>query len=72
MAKLIHRATIITAYLTHENITIRHMKVKINILKPETNKKLKIISNLSTVVVKEHVYVRVLSVSLQTVWYLNC
>ena len=36
------------------------MNVKINILKPETNKKLKIIYNLSTVVVKEHVYVRVL------------
>ena len=30
-----------TAYLSHENITIRHMNVKINIIKPKTNKKLK-------------------------------
>ena len=48
------------------------MNVKINIIKPKTIKKLKIISNLYTVVVKEHLYVRVLltrvlSVSLQTV-----
>ena len=31
-----------TAYLSHENITIRHINVKINIPKSKTNQKLKI------------------------------
>ena len=42
-------------------MTIRHINVKINILKPKTNKELTKISSLFTVVVKEHVYVIIIN-----------
>ena len=45
-------------------MTIRHINVKINILKPETDKKWTKISNLSTMVIKENLYLRVMITEL--------